>query len=88
MAARAGYGRTEQENGQIWGWGTATPETFEPVPKRPRAPRVGPKFDDRITSKGRQKIAIDLLGLLLAWAGGAWDVAWHHTIGRDTFWTA
>ena len=26
--------------------------------------------------------------VLLAWAGGAWDVAWHHTIGRDTFWTA
>lgn len=24
-------------------------------------------------------------GVLLLWAGGAWDVAWHRTIGRDTF---
>ncbi|MBI3521714.1 MAG: hypothetical protein HY071_01280 [Chloroflexi bacterium] len=33
-------------------------------------------------------LTIGVAGLLLAWAGGAWDVAWHRTIGRDTFWTA
>ena len=32
-------------------------------------------------------IGLGIAGVLLSWAGGAWDVSWHRTIGRDTFWS-
>jgi len=32
-------------------------------------------------------LVLGMLGLLLMWAGGGWDVAWHRTFGRDTFWS-
>ena len=31
---------------------------------------------------------IGMLGLLLGVVGSAWDVSWHRTIGRDSFWIA
>src|SRR5271156_4152742 len=27
------------------------------------------------------------LAVTLSFIGGAWDVSWHRSIGRDTFWT-
>src|SRR4051812_48789169 len=28
-----------------------------------------------------------LCAAALAFAGGVWDVSWHRTVGRDTFWS-
>lgn len=33
-------------------------------------------------------LGLGVLGLLLALVGTAWDVSWHRTIGRDSFWIA
>jgi hypothetical protein len=30
---------------------------------------------------------LGLLASLLLMVGGVWDIAWHHTLGRDTFWS-
>jgi hypothetical protein len=30
---------------------------------------------------------LGLVASLLLMVGGVWDIAWHHTLGRDTFWS-
>jgi hypothetical protein len=30
---------------------------------------------------------LGLFASLLLMVGGVWDIAWHHTLGRDTFWS-
>src|SRR5262245_36944322 len=30
---------------------------------------------------------LGLIASLLLMVGGVWDIAWHHTRGRDTFWS-
>src|SRR4051812_16383992 len=42
---------------------------------------------DTVTAGVPWYIWTGVVGITSATIGGAWDVAWHRSIGRDTFWT-
>jgi hypothetical protein len=47
-----------------------------------------PLSTDRVSDKGVPwYVWFGALAVTSSFIGGAWDVSWHRTIGRDTFWT-
>src|SRR6185503_12428923 len=61
---------------------TSVPSVFAPAAESPVAPAVGTAAPAPWYCKAV------VLGAVFILTGIIWDISWHETIGRDTFWTS